>query len=55
MHIHGIFKNHPKFHSVQRGKIMDPKKVEVLVNIPIPTTPQKIQVFNGSHNFTCAL
>jgi hypothetical protein len=34
----------------KEGKIMDPKKVELLVNIPIPTTPppiQEIQIFNG--------
>jgi hypothetical protein len=31
----------------KEGKIMDPKKVEALVNMPIATTPQWIQVFNG--------
>ncbi len=30
---------------------MDPKKVEVLINMPIPTTPQEIQVFNGMAQF----
>ncbi len=28
-------------------KVMDPKKVEALVNMPIPATPPEIQVFNG--------
>jgi hypothetical protein len=31
----------------KEGKIMDPKKVKALINMPIPTTPQQIQVFNG--------
>jgi hypothetical protein len=31
----------------KKGKIMDPKKVEALINMPIPTTPQEIQVSNG--------
>ncbi len=30
---------------------MDPKKVEALVNMPIPTTLQQIQVFNGMAQF----
>jgi hypothetical protein len=30
-----------------KGKVMDPKKVQTLINMPIPTTPQHIQVFNG--------
>jgi hypothetical protein len=33
----------------KEGKIMDPKKVEASVNMPIPTTPQ--QVFNGMAYF----
>jgi hypothetical protein len=31
----------------KEGKIMDPKKVEALVNMPIPTIYHEIQVFNG--------
>jgi hypothetical protein len=31
----------------KKGKVMDPKKVEVLVNMLVPTTSQEIQVFNG--------
>jgi hypothetical protein len=34
-----------------KRKIMDPKKVEALVNMPIPTTLQQIQVFNGMAQF----
>jgi len=30
----------------KEGKVMDLKKVDTLVNMPIPTTPQKIQIFN---------
>ncbi len=35
----------------KEGKIMDPKKVKALINMPIPTTPQQIQVFNGMAQF----
>jgi hypothetical protein len=28
----------------KEGKVMDPKKVETLVHMPIPTTPQDIQI-----------
>jgi hypothetical protein len=31
----------------KEGKVMDPKKVETLVNMPALITPQQIQVFNG--------
>jgi hypothetical protein len=31
----------------KEGKVMDPKKVEALVNILVPITPQYIKVFNG--------
>ncbi len=30
----------------KESKVMDPKKVEALVNMLVPTTPQEIQVFN---------
>jgi hypothetical protein len=30
----------------KENKVMDPKKVEALVSMPIPITPQDIQVFN---------
>ncbi len=39
------------FRISKEGKVMDPKKVEVLINMPIPTTPQEIQVFNGMAQF----
>jgi hypothetical protein len=35
----------------KEGKVMDPKKVESLINMPIPTTSHKIQVFNGMVEF----
>jgi hypothetical protein len=31
----------------KKGKIMDPKKIEALINMLVPTTPQQIHVFNG--------
>jgi len=31
----------------KEGKIPNPKKVQAMVNMPIPTNPQQIQVFNG--------
>jgi hypothetical protein len=31
----------------EKGKVMDLKKVEALVNMPVLTTPHEIQVFNG--------
>jgi len=30
----------------KEGKVMDLKKVNTLVNMPIPTIPQEIQIFN---------
>jgi hypothetical protein len=33
------------------GKVMDPKKVEALINMLVPTTYQDIQVFNGMAQF----
>jgi hypothetical protein len=35
----------------KEGKVMDPKKVEALVNMSILTTPREIQVFNGMAQF----
>jgi hypothetical protein len=31
----------------KEGKNLDPKKIEAIINTPISTTPQEIQVFNG--------
>ncbi len=31
----------------KKGKTPDPKKIKTLVKMPVPKTPQKIQVFNG--------
>jgi len=35
----------------KEGKVMDPKKVEALVNMSVLTTPREIQVFNGMAQF----
>jgi hypothetical protein len=31
----------------KEGQTFDPKKIEALVKMPMPKTPQEIQVFNG--------
>jgi hypothetical protein len=31
----------------KEGKIPNPKKVQAIMNMPMPTNPQYIQVFNG--------
>jgi hypothetical protein len=31
----------------KEGKILDPKKIKTLIKMPMPKTPQEIQVFNG--------
>jgi hypothetical protein len=36
----------------KKGKVMDPKKFEALVNMPIPTTPRIFKFSMGWHNFT---
>jgi hypothetical protein len=35
----------------KEGKIPEPKKVEGIVNMPMLTKPQQIQVFNGMVEF----
>jgi hypothetical protein len=35
----------------KEGKTLNPKKIEVLVKMPVPKTPQEIQVFNGMAQF----
>ncbi len=38
----------------KEGKVMDPKKLEALVNMLILITPKEIQVFNGiAHFYKC--
>ncbi len=36
-----------KFIDFKEGKLLNSKKIPVIVNMPIPTNPQHIQVFNG--------
>jgi hypothetical protein len=31
----------------KKGKLLDPKKIQAIVNMPPPKNPQQIQVFNG--------
>jgi hypothetical protein len=35
----------------KEGKLPDPKKIQVIVNMPPPKNPQQIQVFNGMAQF----
>jgi hypothetical protein len=32
---------------LKKGKLTNPKKIQVIVNMPPPKNPQQIQVFNG--------
>jgi hypothetical protein len=31
----------------KEGKLPNPKKIQAIIQMPIPTNPQQIQVFNG--------
>jgi hypothetical protein len=35
----------------KEGKLLDPKKIQAIVQMHVPTNPQKIQVFNGMVQF----
>jgi hypothetical protein len=35
----------------KEGKLPDPKKILVIVNMPPPKNPQQIQIFNGMAQF----
>ncbi len=35
----------------KEGKLLDPKKIQTIVNMPPPKNPQQIQVFNGMAQF----
>jgi hypothetical protein len=35
----------------KKGKTHDPKTIKALVKMPVPKTPQEIQVFNGMAKF----
>jgi hypothetical protein len=41
------FQNILGFIVFKEGKNLNPKKIEAIINTPIPTTPQEIKVFNG--------
>jgi hypothetical protein len=47
MCIYGIFGTIWRFIISKEGKTFDPKKIEVLVKMPMLKTPLEIQVFNG--------
>jgi hypothetical protein len=35
----------------KEGKLLDPKKVQAIVNMQMPINPQHIQIFNGMAQF----
>jgi hypothetical protein len=35
----------------KEGKLLDPKKIQTIVNMPLPKNSQQIQVFNGMAQF----
>jgi hypothetical protein len=47
MCLYGIFKFDFRVHSFQGMKILNLKKIQAIVNMPMPINPQQIQVFNG--------
>jgi hypothetical protein len=48
MCIHGVFKDVILgFNISQEGKLLNPKKIQAIVNMLPPKNPQHIQVFNG--------
>jgi hypothetical protein len=47
MCIYGIFETIVGFIISKEGKMLDPKKIEVLVKMQVPKTPHEIKVFNG--------
>jgi hypothetical protein len=51
MCLYVIFKTDFRFIVFKEGKILDPKKVQSIVNMPVPINPQQIQVFNGMAQF----
>jgi hypothetical protein len=42
-----MFWNYSKIHNLQKGEDTNPKKIEAVVKMLVPKTPQEIQVFNG--------
>jgi hypothetical protein len=40
---------------ISKDKLLDPKKIQAIVNMPPPKNPEQIEVFNGRHNFTNVL
>jgi hypothetical protein len=46
-----MFWNHFRIHNLQEGKTLYPKKIEALIKMLVPKTPQEIQIFNGMANF----
>jgi hypothetical protein len=35
----------------KEGKLLDPKKIQTIVNMPLPKNSQQIKVFNGMAQF----
>jgi hypothetical protein len=51
MCIFGIFRDDPGFYCSKEGKLLDPKKIQAIVNMSPSKNPQQIQVFNGMARF----
>jgi hypothetical protein len=49
--IYGIFRDNTGTYSSQRGKSLDPKKIQAIVQMLVPSNPQQIQVFNKMTQF----
>jgi hypothetical protein len=51
MCIQGIFKNNLGFYFSKEKKLLDPKKIQAIVNMSPLKNPHQIQVFNGMAQF----
>ncbi len=51
MCIYGIFRDNTWTYSSQRGKSLNPKKIQAIVQMFVPSNPQQIQVFNWMARF----
>jgi hypothetical protein len=46
MCIYDIFKDDNRIYSLQGGNLPNPKNIQTIVQMHVPTNPQQIQVFN---------
>jgi hypothetical protein len=55
MCIHDIFRDDIGFIISKEGKLLNPKKIQVIVNMPPPKNPQQFRYSIGWHSFTNVL